>query len=135
MIRASVLNQHCIKWFNQNNSFKNINKHVVQIDLPFLDFFRDEMAIYAIEQANKRIKPTDDGWTLDNLASGHAVFHHDKATRSYVDQKMKYYGVALDAGELSITVDQNQLPVAINRLLQAMLVMSSLDCSIQFQRR
>lgn len=60
---------------NEENDFSNnllykysyIKEGIVRIDTPYLDNFNDEIVIYGIQEKNKIIKFTDDGWTLSNL--------------------------------------------------------------------
>lgn len=60
---------------NEENDFSNkllykysyIKEGIVRIDTPYLDNFNDGIVIYGIQEKNKIIKFTDDGWTLSNL--------------------------------------------------------------------
>ena len=60
---------------NEENDFSNkllykysyIKEGIVRIDTPYLDNFNDGIIIYGIQEKNKIIKFTDDGWTLNNL--------------------------------------------------------------------
>ncbi|MBI0110739.1 DUF1828 domain-containing protein [Lactobacillus sp. W8093] len=61
--------------YNEENDFSNkllykysyIKEGIVRIDTPYLDNFNDGIVIYGIQEKNKIIKFTDDGWTLSNL--------------------------------------------------------------------
>lgn len=61
--------------YNEENSFSNkllykynyIEEKIVGIETPYLDNFNDGIVIYGIQEKNKIIKFTDDGWTLNNL--------------------------------------------------------------------
>lgn len=61
--------------YNEENSFSNnllykynyIEERIVGIETPYLDNFNDGIVIYGIQEKNKIIKFTDDGWTLNNL--------------------------------------------------------------------
>lgn len=126
LISANLLNQQYLKWYQEQISFRNINDHVVQIDSPFLDNFRDEIAIYAIEQPDDNIKLTDDGWTLDNLESQGVALNRSKAKKKILAQQMKYYGILIDDGELSIIINKERFPEAKHRLLQAILFVNNM---------
>lgn len=61
--------------YNEENNFSNnllykynyIEETIVGIETPYLDNFNDGIVIYGIQEKNKIIKFTDDGWTLNNL--------------------------------------------------------------------
>lgn len=61
--------------YNEENNFSNnllykynyIEERIVGIETPYLDNFNDGIVIYGIQEKNKIIKFTDDGWTLNNL--------------------------------------------------------------------
>lgn len=64
---AKKLSDNYLQWYKEQVSFKNVQQNVVRIDLPFLDSFQDEIALYVVKLPNGEIKLTDDGWTLNGL--------------------------------------------------------------------
>ncbi|WP_443484599.1 hypothetical protein [Limosilactobacillus reuteri] len=46
MLSAEKLSQAYFEWYKKQILFDNITDNLVQIDLPFLDNFNDEITIY-----------------------------------------------------------------------------------------
>ncbi|MBB1070152.1 DUF1828 domain-containing protein [Limosilactobacillus sp. RRLNB_1_1] len=126
MLSAERLSQSYFEWYKKQISFDNITDNIVQIDLPFLDSFSDEIAIYAIELSNNKIKLTDDGWTLNNLEEHGVNIRRSKTRRKIFKNEIKSYGVAVSDDELSLTTSINNFPEAKHRLLQAILFVNNM---------
>ncbi|MDY3299540.1 MAG: DUF1828 domain-containing protein [Limosilactobacillus reuteri] len=88
MLSAEKLSQACFEWYKNQISFDNITDNIVQIDLPFLDNFNDEITIYAIELPNNKIKLTDDGWTLNNLEEHGVNIRRSKTRKKFLKMKL-----------------------------------------------
>lgn len=126
MLNAKDLHKEYLNWYNQNTTFKNIDKNTVVINVPFLDNFYDEIEMYAVEKTDNKIKLTDDGWTLDNLLSkGIDINRSPKRKRILINQ-LHGYGINLSKKELTTTIKKNLFAEAINRLLQAILFVNDM---------
>lgn len=125
-MNADELSKAYIEWYKKQISFKNIKNNIVQIDLPFLDNFRDEIAIYAIEEPNGQIKLTDDGWTISGLEERGIYINRSKHRKKILNEQIKLYGIEIDEDELTITVPKNKFPEAKHRLLQAILFVNDM---------
>ncbi len=126
MLSAEKLSQVYYEWYKKQISFDNITDNIVQIDLPFLDNFNDEITIYAIELPNNKIKLTDDGWTLNNLEEHGVNIRRSKTRRKIFENEVTSYGVVVSDDELSLTASKSKFPEAKHRLLQAILFVNNM---------
>lgn len=126
MLSAEELSRSYFKWYKKQISFDNITDNIVQIDLPFLDNFNDEITIYAIDLPNNKIKLTDDGWTLNNLEEHGVNIRRSKTRGKIFENEVKSYGVIVSDDELSLTASRSKFPEAKHRLLQAILFVNNM---------
>ena len=123
---AKKLSDNYLQWYKEQVSFKNVQKNVVRIDLPFLDSFQDEIALYAVKLPNGEIKLTDDGWTLNGLEEHGVYINRSKHRKEILNNQISLYGVEKIDDELSVTVDLKHFPEAKHRLLQAVLFVNDM---------
>ncbi|QLL70261.1 DUF1828 domain-containing protein [Lactobacillus sp. 3B(2020)] len=125
-MNAKELSDVYIKWYKKQISFENIKDNIVQIDLPFTDSFNDEIAIYAIEESDGRIRLTDDGWTINGLEEHGISINRSKNRKIILNKQVKNYGIDVVDDELTITVESDKFPEAKHRLLQAILFVNDM---------
>lgn len=126
MLNAEELRKQHLAWYNENTTFENLNDNIVEIEVPFLDNFSDEIEMYAVGLPNGKIKLTDDGWTLDNLFSKGVDINRSKKRKNILLNQLAGYGISLDDDELTTTVTKEHFAEAKNRLLQAILFVNDM---------
>lgn len=127
MISAEELSKKYLDWCSKNVNFTDISSNTVEIDIPFLDSFNDEMTIYAVnDPSTGSIILTDDGWTINNLESHGVYLNHSKKRQSIFKSQLDKYGVVEVNDALQITTTPDNFPVSKHRLLQAMLFVDNM---------
>lgn len=125
-LNAERLSEQYFSWYKNNTDFKQVNKNIIQINLPFTDNFADELTIYAVSLPDGRIKVTDDGWTVNNLESVGVSINHSPTRKKLFETQLRAYGVTSTDSELSITADVAHFSEAKHRLLQGMLLVNDM---------
>nr|SFZ89013.1 Lj965 prophage protein [Loigolactobacillus rennini] len=125
-LNAQELSEEYFTWYKENTEYKNIESNIIQIDLPFMDNFSDEISIYAIGLNDGRIKLTDDGWTINNLEDMGVNIKRSKTRRKIFSHQIKAYGVSDIDDELYIIVSATRFAEAKHRLLQAILFINDM---------
>lgn len=123
---AKKLSEEYFAWYKNNTEYKNINSNIVQIDLPFMDNFSDEISIYAIGLSDGRIKITDDGWTVNNLEDMGVNINRSKTRKKLFTRQIRAYGVSDSDDELYIIADSSKFAEAKHRMLQAILFVNDM---------
>lgn len=127
MIDAHELGSADAKWVQSNTTYRTINPQTVQIDVPFLDSFSDEISIYVIAQADNTLLVTDDGWTLSNLADLGVNFQG--ANAKLLQQQLNAHQISVKDQALHTITNKSDFPIAKNRLLQTILSLNTLFMS------
>lgn len=126
-INAHELQVADAKWVQLNTTYRTINPQTVQIDVPFLDPFSDEISIYVIAQADNTLLVTDDGWTLSNLADLGVNFQGVNA--KLLQQQLNAHQISVKNQALHTITKKSDFPIAKNRLLQTILSLNTLFMS------
>lgn len=127
MISAEELSKNYLDWCSKNINFTDVSANVVKIDVPFLDSFNDEIAIYAVNDPyTGSITLTDDGWTINNLESRGVYLKHSKKRQQLFQRQISNYGVVENDDALQITTTPDNFPISKHRLLQAMLFVDNM---------
>lgn len=127
MINAEELSKNHLDWCSKNTNFTDVSANIVKIDVPFLDSFNDEIAIYAVNDPyTGSITLTDDGWTINNLESRGVYLKHSKKRRKLFQSQISKYGVIENDDALQITTTPDNFPISKHRLLQAMLFVDNM---------
>jgi hypothetical protein len=112
------------KWAQANTTYRTINPQTVQIDVPLLDPFSDEISIYVVAQDAGQLLITDDGWTLSNLADLGVDFQAENG--ALLKQQLQLHQIHEKDQALQILASQTDFPMAKNRLLQTILSLNTL---------
>lgn len=127
MINAEELSKNYLDWCSKNINFTEVSANVVKIDVPFLDSFNDEIAIYAVNDPHTgSITLTDDGWTINNLESRGVYLKHSRKRQQLFKRQISNYGVVENDDALQITTTPDNFPISKHRLLQAMLFVDNM---------
>lgn len=126
MANSNLLDNH-VQWLKENMSTHTLDNGVVELTLPFTDSVNDYIQIYITNNDDNSYTITDDGLTIFNLGLKDISIKNSKYRDSF-NKICNNYGVELSSTDaLKIRTDSATLHQSINRLLQAIIVISNIS--------